>query len=293
MRGEWKIILGSALFALIPVGVKIADGAGVYTVLSGRLIIAALVIFLLTKNKRELFSLRPKEALRLTGWSVLMLLAMLAYFQSIRTCGIAVSSALLGAQPILIIILGAVMLKEKVGWWSICCALLTVLGIVLVNDPRAVLSENGWGKLLALASAGLLALIFIVQKKYLRETSSQQLVFYQSAFQLPFLLPLLMTEKITINGALLSSSLLLGTICTAAAYFLIYSGVKTVKTEKIGILQSIEYVLPVFIGMLFYEEQLRPGIITGCTLILVACVLVNMEPRFRSVPRNTSAQTRD
>lgn len=284
MRGEWKIIGGATLFALIPVGVKLGDGAGIYSVLIGRLLVATLVVFLFTKDKRALLQLKRKEALQLTFWSVLMLVAMLCYFQSIRTGGIAVSSALLGAQPILILLFGNLLLKEKMGWWSVCCALLTVVGIVLVNDPRDFLSNGDWSKLLALSSAGLLALIFIYQKKYLMHVSSQKLVFYQCLLQLPFLLPLVLIEKPLMNGALLSSAVLLGTVCTAAAYFLIYSGVKTVKTGKIGVLQSVEYVLPVFIGMIFYQEALRQGIIVGCTLILAACVLVNVDAKKSLLP---------
>lgn len=284
MRGEWKIIAGATLFALIPVGVKLGDGAGIYSVLIGRLLVATLVVFLFTKDKRALLRLKRKEALQLTFWSVLMLAAMLCYFQSIRTGGIAVSSALLGAQPVLILLFGNLLLKEKMGWWSVCCALLTVVGIVLVNDPRDFLSNGDWSKLLALSSAGLLALIFIYQKKYLMHVSSQKLVFYQCLLQLPFLLPLVLIEKPLLNGALLSSAVLLGTVCTAAAYFLIYSGVKTVKTGKIGVLQSVEYVLPVFIGMIFYQEALRQGIIVGCTLILAACVLVNVDAKKSLLP---------
>lgn len=277
MRGEWNIIAGSALFALIPVGVKLGGEAGIYTILTGRLLVAAIVVFLLSKNKKFLLHLTKKELLHLTFWSVLMLTAMLCYFQSIRTCGVAVSSALLGAQPILLLLLGTFLLKERMGWWSVCCAGMTVVGIVLVNDPRTFLTNGGWGKLLALTSAALLALIFIYQKKYLSTIPSQKLVFYQCLLQLPFLSPLVIAEQPELNSALLSSALLLGTVCTAAAYFLIYKGVKTVSAGKIGVLQSVEYVLPVFIGMVFYREVLHPGVIIGSALILVACVLVNVD----------------
>ena len=279
MRGEWKIIIGSALFALIPVGVKLAEGAGIFSVLAGRLLVAAIVIFLFTKHKRKLFQLHKKEVIHLVFWSALMLVAMLCYFQSIRTCGVAVSSALLGAQPVLIILFSMIILSERASWWMIFCALLTVLGLLFVNNPWATFSNGGWGKLLALCSAAMLALIFIYQKKYLKSIEASQLVFYQSLIQLPLLLPFLLQEEIQFDWSLLYSSLLLGTVCTAAAYFLIYSGVKTVATGKIGILQSVEYVLPVLIGVSFYEEQLSSEIIVGCTLILISCVLVNVEPK--------------
>ncbi|MBM3186346.1 MAG: EamA family transporter, partial [Bacteroidetes bacterium] len=125
MRGEWKIIIGSALFALIPVGVKLAEGAGIYSILAGRLLIAAVVIFIFSKEK--LFQLNKKDIIHLVLWSALMLVAMLCYFQSIRTCGVAISSALLGAQPVLIIIFSVIILREKASWWVSFCALLTVL----------------------------------------------------------------------------------------------------------------------------------------------------------------------
>lgn len=64
-------------------------------------------------------------------------------------------------------------------------------------------------------------------------------------------------------------------MCTTLAYSLIYSGVREVHPHKIGVLQSFEYVLPVFIGLQFYHEHFSLTAFVGITIVLAGCALAS------------------
>ncbi len=277
--GALKIVIGSAFFALIPVGVKLAGELALAPLLFGRLSIAAFSTFIVDNNKKTLFQLSFKNHLRLVIWALMMLGAMLAYFQAIRWCGVAISAALLGTQPLLIALLAFLILKEKLSLKQILLVFLSAIGIFIMNDFGTTNTHVFYGAILALLSALLLSSIFIFQKKLLTNIPSNRLVFFQCLYQLPWLIPFLLVNPITFNISSMSSFLMLGIICTALAYSLIYSGAKTVETYKIGILQSIEYVLPVFIGSICYQEQLTPKTWIGIVLILLSCILVELKPK--------------
>jgi drug/metabolite transporter (DMT)-like permease len=277
LSGEVKIILGSALFAFIPVCVKLAPGVGIESLLFGRIFFASLIFLIAFKKRSSLFKIPKKDMFLLLIWSFIMSAAMLTYFYAIRFCGAAISSALLGIQPVIIIFLAFVILKEVITSRSIVAGMLTLLGIYFISDLKTDSSGSTIliGEVLAITSAILLAFNFIYQKKYLAHFSSQKLVFYQSVFQLPVFLPFFIMDTNAISTSFIFSSLTLGVFCTVIAYTLIYKGASEVEAQKIGILQSVEFVLPVFVGYYFFNEGMDVFKLVGISLILISCVLVH------------------
>lgn len=280
ISGELKIIVGAALFALIPSCVVFGKDLSVYGLLFGRLLLASMILFVLSKNKKKYFQVSPKEVIRLFGWSQLMLGAMVCYFLAINLSSISVASALLGTQPVIIVVLAAFLMKERITTTSLVAALLTLIGIFCVTGLNDVADPDyAMGELLAILSAFFLSLNFILQKKYLGRFSGQDLVFYSGVMQLPLLFPLvlLFPGELTVNSTLAIVVLAVG--CTVLAYSLIYNGIKQVSAQKIGVLQSIEYVLPIFFGILFFNEFPTPQVIVGILLIIGACFLIGFGPK--------------
>jgi drug/metabolite transporter (DMT)-like permease len=275
ISGEFKIILGAALFAFIPVGVILGHELSVYGLLFGRLLIASLVLFLISKEKKKFFQLSLKEFSLLFGWSQLMLGAMISYFMAINMSSISVSSALLGSQPVVIVLLAAILLREKISLFNLFAAVLTFIGILCVTGVSGIDNPLFFkGEMLAIISAILLGANFIVQKKYLTRFTGQQLVVFSGVFQLPLLVPFLFFESGNVTLKSLSAILILAILCTVLAYTLIYNGIREVDAQKIGVLQSIEYVLPILIGILFFNEKPDSSMIVGMILIIGSCFLV-------------------
>lgn len=276
-EGELKIIGGAAAFALIPVFAILGKDLSVYTLLLGRLIFASLILYFLLKNKQEIFSLSFKKIVFLTFWSLLMLGAMITYFLSIHISGMAVSAAILGIQPLFIVILSGILLKEKISMLTWFSCLICVGGIVLISGIDGLSDLDSLsGILLAVASALFLSFNFLLKKMYLSEISGIQVVFYQSIFQIPFLIPFLFFNPGVLNASGILASFLLGLVCTVVSYVLIYDGIEKVKAQQIGILQSIENVLPVFIGVIFYSEKMDWISGIGVFLIIASTILITV-----------------
>ncbi len=283
ISGELKIIIGSALFAFIPVCVILGNASGVYFLLFGRLLLASILLFILEKNKRKLFSLTKKKVIFIALWSQLMLAAMICYFLAIKYSNVSVSAALLGTQPIVIVFLAALILKQRISRVNVFASVVTLIGVMCITQLTDIMKGDFLlGECLAILSAIFLGLSFVLQKKYLSAFTGRQLVFYQGLFQLPLLLPFLYFTPISFSGDVILAIVLLATVCTVIAYTLIYDGIKAVDAQKIGVLQSIEYALPIVIGILFYNEKPTVLVIVGMILILGSCVAVS----FRSTESN-------
>jgi drug/metabolite transporter (DMT)-like permease len=283
IAGELKIIIGSGLFAVIPVCVILGNASSVYFLLFGRLLLASTLLFILEKNKRKLFSLPKKQFVFIALWSQLMLAAMLCYFLAIQYSNVSVSAALLGTQPIVIVFLAAILLKQRISSVNVIASLVTLIGVLCITQLTDIMKGDFLlGECLAIMSAFFLGLSFVLQKKYLSAFTGRQLVFYQGIFQLPLLLPFLYFTPISLSNDVLLAITLLAIVCTVIAYTLIYDGIKVVDAQKIGVLQSIEYALPIVIGILFYNEQPTLLVIVGMLLILGSCVAVS----FRSNESN-------
>lgn len=282
--GEFKIILGSALFALIPVCVMSGSGLSIQGLLFGRLLVAALVLFILEKKRKELFRIPIKTSIKLSLWSLLMLGAMVFYFLAIEFSNMSVSSTLLGTQPLMIILLAAILLKEKISNRTIIAGSITLIGIFFVTGVSDIFNGKYLlGELFAIISALLLSLNFVVQKKHLSQFSGRKLVFYQCFFQLPFLFPFLFFHAGKVEVSSLISILILGILCTVISYSLIYDGIKKVAAQKIGVLQSVEYVAPILIGFLLYDEKQNSWGVVGIILIMAACIMVGFQKNVTNI----------
>jgi drug/metabolite transporter (DMT)-like permease len=251
--------------------------SGLCSLLFGRLLIASIVLFFINRKNKAFLILRPGELVHLIIWAVLMLMAMLFYFYSIKTVGVAVSSALLGVQPLALVLMSIFFVREKITLQTAISCAFILFGIVCISDLAAFGDGTTiLGQASAILSAVSLSFVFIYQKKYLHKIGAQKSTFYQCLFQLPFLLPVLFFHPPELSVNYLGASLLLGIGCTVFSYGLIYAGVKSVAVQKIGVLQSIEYVIPVFIGLFFYNEQLSWEAIVGAFVIFSACIFVQV-----------------
>lgn len=276
MKPEYKIIIGASLFSFIPVAVFIGGQSGVFSLLLGRMAIAVCFLLIFSDRQNYFTKLFYKKFLLLFFWSILMAMAMIAYFFSIQLTGIAISSAVLGTQPVFVILLSILFIKQSVPKLIWPAGILTFIGVICVSLQDNHTQNTNWtGIALALLSSLLLSIIFIFQKIKLNEFNGKALVFYQSLLQIPIILPFCFNENIVVDFNYLIAIVLLGLVCTVMAYSLLFEGIKSVNASKIGILQSTEYVLPALFGIFLFNETHLPLTITGIILILFSCVLIN------------------
>ncbi len=288
-KGAIKIIIGACLFGLIPVFVRYGNELSIQSRILGRAIFAtvfAWVYLSVTKEKvvLKIKHIYTKTFIHFVIWTLFLTFAILFYFLSIQLGSVTLSGVLLGVHPVFVVFFVFLFFKERISVKTWIACLIAILGITLISIfHSSETSGTIGGSFYALLSAFFLGLNFTYYLKYLKAFTAGKLVFYQSILQIPILLPfaILDSGKITFEGII--SIICLGVFCTGIAYFLIYSGSKTVKKQHIGVLQIIENVIPIVIGVAIYQEKICFESIIGILFILISVVMISFDTQKGSI----------
>ena len=274
-RGVLQLLAGAVLFGLIPLFTTIGAEVGIITLLSGRSLFSLFFLGSVLVVKKENPFLPKKDRFKVFFWSMLLTSAMVCYFISLELIDMSVSGSLLGVQPAFIALLAILFLKEKVKIKTWVSCLICLVGIAFISGLQDVGNNNNvLGIVLALGAALFLAFNFIYHKKNLTKFDSLLLVFYQSIYQMIVFIPLLFFREfnMTLNGIIASAGL--GILCTGLAYVLLYNGSKKVNAQYVGIFQTIENIIPVFLGVFLFNESPDLSVYLGISLIVMSCILV-------------------
>ena len=291
-KGEIKIIIGACLFGLIPVFVRYGDELSIQSRILGRAVFATLFAWFYLTYKKEKIGFKIQEIYTTTFvhffvWTLFLTFAILFYFLSITLGSVSLSGVLLGVHPVFVVFFVFIFFKERISLKTWIACLIAMLGITIITIFSSTESSGSiGGSLYALASSFFLGLNFTYYLKYLKGFSTGKLVFYQNILQIPILLPFALFDPgvITLKGII--SIICLGVFCTGIAYFLIYSGSQTVKKQNIGILQIIENIIPVIIGVAFYLEKINLESVVGILLILASVVMISFDTQKEgSIPK--------
>lgn len=283
--GSLKIIAGACLFGLIPVFVRYGAELSIVSIALGRAIFATLFarIYLAVKKEKVATSLtkfNSKIAFHFIVWTLFLTLAILFYFLSIQYGSISLSGVLLGVHPVFVVLFVFLFFKEKITLKTWISCFLSILGIFLISGITSSKLDGAiYGSLFALASAFFLGLNFTYYLKYLQGYSAGKLVYYQNILQIPLLLPVAIYDPGTITSSGVISVICLGVFCTGIAYFLIYEGSQSVKKQHIGVLQIIENIIPIILGIFLFQEQIQFIAMIGVILVLVSVLMISLEAK--------------
>lgn len=272
-RGALQIIAGASCFGLIPVFVSGCDGLSPWQIVFGRAL--AAVVFSAVFIKTGGGSLRPEKNLlgHYFTWSFFLAAAMICYVLSIRYAGMTVAGSLLGLQPLGVMLCVRVFFGERAGKPMLAAGITALAGVVLLSMGETGNAKGWTGIVFGLLTALLLGLNFTYHLRFLPGSEAGRLVYLQNLFQLPLLIPFLFLESGTITGAGLMNLAAMGLVCTFLAYYLIYKGSQLVSKHLIGLLQVVENIIPVILGVTCFNETMNGWKYAGVLLILAGLLL--------------------
>lgn len=124
-------------------------------------LLVCVVIALVSGNPRRLRSRRPIINL-LRGF--LLSSAVLCFFTAVKFMSVATAISIFFVEPMILTLLAAIILKEKIGIRR-CGAILTgLVGALLILRPS--FAEIGWVSFLPLCTAALFALYLLINRLY-------------------------------------------------------------------------------------------------------------------------------
>jgi drug/metabolite transporter (DMT)-like permease len=192
-------------------------------------------------------------------------------------------SVLIGAvEPILILILAGIILRERITPALAVLSLVALTGMVLVVfDPSS--QGQAIGVAFALAGVGCCAIYTVLTRRWLPEAAETgQVVFAQQAYGLGFAAVLLLVVGVlggsvgptSLTPAGVASAVASGALYYAGAYWFYLAALRNVPASLAGISFYLIPIVGIAAGALFLGERLDPLQWVGVALVLGAVAAI-------------------
>ena len=241
--------------------------------------LVVLGLFLLIFD-RSVFKIKLKHLPYFFGTGVVsVLLFTLCYFSCQQTTGsLAVAAVLLYTAPAFVVLLSALLWRERITKKKVAALTLAFLGCTLVTG---VWSGGGSvslrGAALGVGSGLFYGLYSIFGHYALRHYKPLTVTFYTFVFaglgSLALINPPELAAAFSLpHTALFAAGLVL--LCTVAPYLLYTGGLARLESGKAAILASVEPLTAALAGVLAFGEPIGWGVVGGLVCILLSVVIL-------------------
>jgi len=227
---------------------------------------------------------RPGSARRVASYAVLgltMAAYQVCYFRAVTLTGVSITALLaICSAPLIVALLGAILLRERIGARVAASLVLAVAGTaLLVLGPRGLAGMPGRfaaGGGLALGAGASYALYAVTAKRVLARAAPLPVAALTFSLGALFLAPALLDERLATADVRRAAPLLLylGVGPTAIAYGLFTAGLRRVPATQASIVTLLEPLTAAALGVAVFKESLGPLGWIGAALLLGGLVLL-------------------
>ena len=194
-------------------------------------------------------------------------------FEAYNFTSVATATLCYYLAPILVILAAPLVLKEKLTGKKAVCALVALVGMVLVSG----VADSGFGGisemkgiLFGIGAAVLYASVILMNKKMKAIPAYDKTIFQlimASAALLPYVLLTENWSEVSLSG--LSAILLLvaGIVHTGLAYWLYFGSMGELKANTVALLSYIDPILAIVLSMLVLREPM--SILSGIGAVMI------------------------
>ena len=275
LTGILLIAISAASFGTLAIFGRFlfADGVDTFTMLFLRFGLAALLMMLILFVRKEKFP-RGKILLQLIGMGALGYVGQsFSYLTAIQYASAGLVALLLYLYPMFVFILSVIVLREKTTLIKVAALGLALTGTALTVDPAGGQFQ---GILLAVCAALIYSIYIIVGTNVMKHVSAVQssAVIFASAGTTYGIL-------MAVNGVHLPSTSIGWTniigivlVATVIPVVTFLAGLERIGPTNASMLSTLEPVVTVLLAAWIFEERLKPVVMLGGGLILVAVILL-------------------
>lgn len=288
-RARLQIILAAICWGLIPLFYHSMSAAGLTRMqaITMRFTFAAIgyVVCLGIQDKTLLRIQKPAHLLYFVGTGIGSLaLFNFCYITCIQLAGVAVAALLLYTAPVFVLLLSALLFREKISGRGLLALGMTIAGCAFVAgiaSEQVALTKTAflWG----LGSGFGYALYSIFSKFALRDYTAETITAYTAVFAaiatFPFSRPLALLHTLSAHPTALWSAIGCALFCTVVAYRLYTTGLLVLPAAQASILATIEPVVASILGVLLLQESMTFSKLGGMALILGSIVVLGLPAR--------------
>lgn len=250
-------------------------------------ILGGLFMLLLGRLRRKgaSTSLPRRILLRLTVTGAMIGFNWMLLFEAYNHTTVAVATLCYYMQPTLVILLSPLVFRERLTAGKGLCALVSIIGMVLVSGAAESGSTQGrdmTGVLLGLGAAALYACVVMMNKKTQGVDAYQKTTVQLLSAGIVMVPYLLLTRGFSgIGGALASPSVVLllltvGILHTGVAYAMYFGSMDGLNVQSIAVLSYIDPVSALLFSAVLLREPLTPLNLVGAVLIIGAAAVSEM-----------------
>lgn len=242
------------------------------------------ILYCLIRNPR-LLKIRIRDIWIFTGTGLLSFTFMnLFYYMTQQLCSLATAAVLLYTSPIFVMLLSALLFKEKITAVKIVALILAAGGCVLVSGIGGA-TFTVTGLLTGIGSGFAYALYSIFSrlglKRYHPVTITAYTFLVAAVVSVPFCSPETAAAIVRGTPSALLLMLGLGTLSSFVPFLCYTKGLETVATSKAAIIVTLEPVVASLLGILVFQETLSVTGTIGILLVLGAVLVLNTEERLK------------
>lgn len=269
--------MGILVRTLEAVGLNSMETVALRSILTCICMVVGLGIF-----KRKAFSVKVKDIWCFLGTGIASVVFFnYCYFRTITMTSLSVAAVLLYTAPTFVMLMSAVLFKEKLTMKKGVSLVMAFLGCVLVTGGFGTGSGlNKFGILIGLG-AGLGYALYTIFGRYAIErgydsfTITLYTFFFASLGVLPFVNIPHIYGIMAQNPSVFLQAFFWTFVTTVAAYLCYTLGLKYMEAGKASVIASIEPVAATLIGVFLFQETIEVKALLGMCLVLGATLLVN------------------
>lgn len=273
--GIFLIIISAASFGIFPIFGRwaYAEGLDVFTILFLRFTLAAILLGAIMAARRESFP-RGVTLVKLIGMGAVGYVGQaFSYLTALKYASPGLVALLLYLYPIIVMLLSALFLHERITRPKIIAVVLALIGLALTVGPAG---GQVIGIVLAVAAALIYSVYIIVGTGVMKQVSAIQssAVIFASAGLASGTLMLIDGPHFPTSPAgwaVIGGIVLIATILAVVTFM---AGLERVGPTNAAMLSTLEPVVSVLLSVLLLGESLNPITLVGGALILLAVIVL-------------------
>lgn len=284
-----SVLLAGTLWGIISFFIKALSAAGLdamqitFIRYAAAAPVLSTVVAVMDRGKLRI---RLRDIWMFIGTGIVsIVLFNICYFYTMIHAGASAAVVLLYTSPVFIMLLSALLFRERITPVKLLALVMTFVGCVLVTGLSGGNAMTPLLLVTGLASGLFYGLYTIFGRIALKRYDSLTVTVYTFLFALIGILPVSGAASVcrilAVRPALLLLCAGIGIVCTVLPYFLYTWGLARMESGRAAILVAVEPLIGAVIGMVFYREDCSPAKLAGILLILGAILVLNAAPNFR------------
>ncbi|MGN0377780.1 MAG: DMT family transporter [Suilimivivens sp.] len=241
------------------------------------------LFFIIILFRRSAFRIRLKDIWCFVGTGTFSVTFFnFCYFKTMTLTSLSVAAVLLYTAPAFVMLMSAVLFREKLSLQKIAALLVAFLGCAFVSGIVGGAGALSLMGILYGLGAGFGYALYSIFGRYALQKGYDSLTISFYTFLCSTVCSFFLADRGVVaeafagNMPLLAKTVILVLIVTLLPYLCYTKGLSGVENGTASVLASIEPVVATLVGVIIYKEELTVWNVIGIGMVLLSIVLINL-----------------